>query len=156
MADHLRHSLVRSGAFVRPSSIQTLAKFVDTWSPLAAAPAPLVQFCMERALARVRAPRFAPVAEFPGVVRALSSLFGEVSGQRMPDDVGRLFADVERQLSAKGMAPRHARLDAVAARIRNGEGTLPPHIVFDGFFKLSAGESTLVAALSDQIGRAHV
>ena len=148
MADHLRHSLVRSGVAVRPSSIKTLAAFLDEWSPLAAAPAPLVQLCMERALARVRAPRFDPVAEFPGVIRELAGLFGEISGKRMPDDVGRLFADVERQLAVKNMAPRHARLAAAASRIAHDNEPLPPHIVFDGFFKLSAGESALVAALS--------
>jgi RecB family exonuclease len=147
MADHLRHTLVRAGFPVRPLRIQTIAAFLDTWSPLAAASAPLVQLCMERALDRVRPARFVPVAEFPGVVRELAGLFGEVSGARMPDDVGRLFADVERQLSARGMAPRHARLAAAAARIAHGEEPLPPHIVFDGFFKLSAGESALVAAL---------
>ena len=155
MADHLRHSLVRSsearsGAAVRPTTIQTLAAFLEKWSPLVAAPAPLVQLCMERALARIRPARFVPVAEFPGVVRALANLFGEVSGTRLPDDVGRLFADVERQLAAKGMAPRHARLAAAASRIKKDGEPLPPHIVFDGFFKLSAGESQLVAALSQR------
>ena len=147
MAEHLQHSLVREGFPVRPLSIQTLAAFLDRWSPLAKAPEPLVQLCMERALARLRPARFQPVVEFPGVVRALASLFGEVSGSRMPDDVARLFADVERQLAAKGMAPRHARLTAAAARIANNE-PLPPQIVFHGFFKLSAGEATLIAVLA--------
>jgi ATP-dependent helicase/DNAse subunit B len=149
MAEHLRHSLVRSGDAVRPSSIETLASFVDLWSPLAAAPAPLVQLCMERALARLKPDRFLPVADFPGVIHSLASLFGEVSGQRMPGDVRRLFEDVERQLAAKGLAPRHIRLAEVASRVaREEELPLPPHIVFDGFFKLSPGESALVAALA--------
>jgi ATP-dependent helicase/DNAse subunit B len=148
MAEHLRHSLVRNGAAVRPKSIQTLAAFLDAWSPLAAAPAPLVQLCMERALDRVRAPRFAPVAEFPGVVRSLAALFEKISRGSMPDDVGRLFAEVERQLAAKGMAPRHARLAAAASRIADSNEPLPPHIAFDGFFNVSAGESALLAALA--------
>ncbi len=66
----------------------------------------------------------------------------------MPDDVGRLFADVERQLATNGMAPRHARLATAASRIASNSEPLPPHIVFDGFFKLSAGESSLIAVLS--------
>ncbi len=150
MAEHLRHSLVRAGAAVRPKSIQTLAAFLDTHSPFAAAPASLVQLCMERALARVRPARFRDVMEFPGVVRSLAGLFGEISGKRMPEDVGRLFAEVERDLATRNMAPRHARLAAAASRIAEGGVSLPPHIVFDGFFKLSAGESTLVAVLSDR------
>ena len=150
MAEHLRHSLVRAGFAVRPKSIQTLAAFLDTYSPLAAAPSALVQLCMERGLARVRPARFRDVMEFPGVVRSLASLFGEISGKRMPEDVGRLFSEVERDLATRNMAPRHARLAAAAARIAEGGVSLPPHIVFDGFFKLSAGESLLVAVLSDQ------
>ncbi len=125
MADHLRHSLVRSGSPVRPKSIQTLAGFLEGWSTLTAATPALVQLCVERALARVRPPRFQAVAEFPGVVQSLASLFGEVSGQRMPEDIRRLFADVERQLASKGMAPRRARLAAAATRIaHNGDPCL--------------------------------
>jgi len=150
MAEHVRHFLVRAGVAVRPKSIQTLAAFLDTYSPLAAAPAALVQLCMERALARVRPARFRDVMEFPGVVRSLAGLFGEISGKRMPEDVGRLFTEVERDLATRNMAPRHARLAAAGSRIAEGGVSLPPHIVFDGFFKLSAGESTLVAVLSDR------
>ncbi len=147
MADHLRHSLARTGVIVRPSSIQTLAAFLDAWSPLGAAPAPFVQLCMERALAR-RPGRFAKVAEFPGVVRSLASLFGEVSGKRLPEDIGRLFRDVERELATKNLAARHARLEAAAARIANVDEPLPPHIIFDGFSQLSENETALISALA--------
>lgn len=104
---------------------------------------------MERALARVHAPRFAAVAEFPGVVRGLAGLFDIAPGAKLPDDVGRLFADVARQLASKGMAPRHARLAAARESIRSG-AALPPKIVIDGFFKLAAGELALFAGLAQR------
>ncbi|MEP6962096.1 MAG: PD-(D/E)XK nuclease family protein [Acidobacteriota bacterium] len=148
MADHIKHSLARAGVAVRPKSIQTLAGFLNTWAPQAAAPVALVHLLMEQALARLQPVRFREVAEFPGVIKALAELFAEVSGSRLPEDVGRLFAAVEKDLAERGMAPRHALLLAAAERISTGGEPVPAHIVIDGFFKFSAGESVLVAALS--------
>ena len=148
MADHLRNSLVRSGVAVRPRSIQTLAAFLDLWAPLAKTPDAVVHLAMEQALQRVPPKRFSEVAEFPGVVRALVGLFAEVSGKKLPDDVGKLFAAVERDLEMRGFAPRHARLKGAAKRIAQGGEVLPGRVFFDGFFKFSAGELALIAALT--------
>ncbi len=65
MAEHLRHSLARSGALVRPSSIQTIAGFLDTWAPLADAPLALLHLSMERALGKQRPARFRAVLDYP-------------------------------------------------------------------------------------------
>lgn len=148
MAEHLRHMLARSGLVVRPSSIQTIAAFLDTWTTLATPPIALVHLLMERALAKQRPARFRAVMDYPGVARALVELFAQVSGSRLPDDAGRLFLEVERELGARGFAPRHAQLKAVAERIAQGPEALPDAILWHGFFKLSAGESQLAAALA--------
>ena len=148
MADHLRHVVARSGSVVRPSSIQTIAAFLDTWAQLADPPVALLNLSMERALVRQSPMRFRAVLEYPGVTRELVELFGQVSGTKLPDDIGRLFAEVEAPLAQRGFAPRHARLEAAARRIGAGEEGLAPAIFMHGFFKLSAGESALVAELA--------
>lgn len=148
MAEHLRHLLARSGAVVRPKSIQTIAAFLDAWAPMAKTPSALVQLLMNRALARQQPARFERVAEYPGVTRALVELFGQVSGSRLPDDIARLFAEVEAALAARGFAPRHARLQTTAERIANGDDPLPLAVLWHGFFKLSAGELLVVTALT--------
>jgi ATP-dependent helicase/DNAse subunit B len=150
MADHLRHLLAREGAAVRPSSIQTIASFLDTWSPLGDPPAALVNLSMERALSRQRPLRFRAVLEYPGVVRALVELFARVSGTRLPEDISRLFAEVEKELAASGFAPRHVRLETAAARIELENQPLPASILWHGFFTLSAGELSLVSGLAQK------
>ncbi len=77
-----------------------------------------------------------------------SNCSGKSRGGRVPEDVGRLFAEVEDELSARGFSPRHARLRAVAERIATGDEALPPAILWHGFFKLSASESSLVSVLA--------
>lgn len=143
MAEHLRHVLARAGDAVRPSAIQTLAGFLDTHARLRAAPAAWAHWLLERALERQRPVRFREVAEFPGFVRRLAGLFDLAPAQRYPDEVARLFAEVETELAARGCAPRHARLRAVAEQ---APGLAP--VVFDGFFKLSAGEAALITELA--------
>lgn len=150
MADHLKNSLVRAGVPVRPKSIQTFAGFLDQWSPLAAASEPSMYFAVERALETLRPRRFEDVADFPGVIGALANLFGQVSGRKLSGDVGRIFLEAERDLLARNLAPRQARLDAAAQRISRENEPLPPHIFFDGFFKFSAGEAFLIAVLTNR------
>jgi ATP-dependent helicase/DNAse subunit B len=115
LADHLRHQLVRAGYAVRPRSIQTISRYLDEHSPFAAAPPALIHLLMERALERQRPQRFREVAEFPGVIRSLVNLFlgNDAPASRMPDDIVRLFNDVERELSSRGMAPHRVRLAAL-------------------------------------------
>lgn len=113
LADHLRHQLVRAGYNVRPRSIQTISRYLDEHSPFAAAPPALVHLLMERALEHQRPQRFRDVAEFPGVVRLLVNLFNEAPASRMPDDIGRLLSEVERELTARGVAPHRVRLAAL-------------------------------------------
>ncbi len=150
MAEHLRHQFARRGLAVRPQAVGTLAHFLDAWSPLAEAPAGLVQFLLKRALDRQQPERFRESSEFPGFVRSLAALFAEAPAEALPADVRRLFGTVSAELAARGMAPRHARISAAAERIGAGGLRLPTRIVFDGFFRFSPQEIALLIALSGQ------
>ncbi|MEI9811281.1 MAG: hypothetical protein WDO18_00780 [Acidobacteriota bacterium] len=65
---------------------------------------------MERTLARQRPVRFQEVAELPGVIRSLVHLFGEAAASRLPEDLRRLFSEVERELAHRGFAPQRVRM----------------------------------------------
>lgn len=113
LADHLRHEIVRAGHSIRPRSIQTVARYLDEHASLDAAPPALIHLLMERALERQGPLRFQEVAEFPGVVRLLVNLFNEAPASRMPDDIARLFHEVERELAQRRVAPYRVRLLAL-------------------------------------------
>ena len=149
MAEHLRHQFARgrSEVDVRPNAVDTLAHFLDKWSPAAEAPAGFVHLLVERALERQRPARFRESAEFPGFVRALAALFAEAPAANLPDDVARIFAFVAQELEGRGMAARHVRVLAAATAV-TGAGALPKQIVLDGFFKFSAPETALLLALA--------
>jgi ATP-dependent helicase/DNAse subunit B len=61
-------------------------------------------------------------------------------------DLGDLEAEVERNLSVRGMGLRHQRLRSAADALP--VETLPERIILDGFFTLSAAEAALVLALA--------
>ncbi|MGH9591640.1 MAG: hypothetical protein ACRD5L_01010, partial [Bryobacteraceae bacterium] len=148
MAEHMRHNLARSRLAVRPGAIQTLAHVLDEWAPQGEAPKPLLQLLISQALDRVRPERFAPVAGFPGFVRALADLFDEVPGAvSLSGDLARLYIDVEQQLGARSLAFRNARILAAADRYRPAGP-----IAFEGFFTLNAAEVALVRAMSSGTG----
>ena len=156
MVEHVRHALARSGACsgypVRPREIRTLATALEAWCPQAAAPPALLDLFIEQALGRLRPERFTAVAEFPGFRRALADLFEHVSPQALPADILSLEEDVERNLKARGLGLRYARLRSAAEALRNAGGMLPD-VTLDGFFTLSAAETELVLALG---GRTNV
>src|SRR5712691_10407372 len=104
MAEHVRNELARNGLSVRPSRIITLAQWIDTWTPLAAASGPVLHFLIETALDRLRLPRFAAVAEFRGFHRALAELLNEAPAGAFSGDLLTLFREVEAGLARRGMA----------------------------------------------------
>ena len=153
MAEHARHSLVRSGFAIRPRDVCTLAGWLDQWSPLAAAPAAVVDLMIERALDAQAPARFAAVAGFPGFRRALADVFRQAPSEVFPPDLAALAAEVRKSLEDRGLGLRHARLARAADALRMDSGSVPRHIVVDGFFTLSPPEIDLVRALA---GRASV
>jgi hypothetical protein len=149
MVDHVRHSLARSAFPVRPREIRTLANCLENWSSEAAAPPALLDLFIEQALERLRPERFTAVAGFPGFRRALADLFEHVSPQALPADILSLEEDVERNLKARGLGLRYARLRSAAEALRSSVGMLPG-VTLDGFFTLSAAETELVLALGER------
>ncbi len=146
MAEHARHSLARAGILVRPWAIQTLAQLLDEWAPQGEAPKALLHLLISQALDRLRPERFRAVAEFPGFVRALADLFEEIPGAgALSGDLARLFVEVERELGARSLGFRNARLFGAAERFRPAG-----RVVFDGFFTLSDAEVALVLALAER------
>jgi len=146
MVEHIGHSLARSGFPVRPRDICTLAQFLDRCAPTGSAPAALLDLLIEQALEKLRPQRFMDVAGFPGFRRALAELFEQAPVATLPPDLADLQAEVERNLNIRGMGLRHQRLRSAADVLR--AGTLPRNIILDGFFTLSAAETTLAVALA--------
>jgi len=145
MAEHARHLLARSGFPVRPREICTLAACLDEWSSEAAAPAALLDLLIEQALERLRPERFTAVAEFPGFRRALADLFEHVPPQALPADLISVVEEIARNLKARGLGLRYARLRSAAERV-----TIQAHVVVDGFFTLSNAETDLVLASGER------
>jgi hypothetical protein len=147
MAEHVRHSLARSGFPVRPRRICTLANCLDEWSAEAAAPAALLDLLIEQALERLRPERFTVVAEFPGFRRSLAELFEQVPSADLPDDLAKIQEEIERNLKARGLGLRHSRLKS--ACLRNAHPVVP-NVILDGFFSLSAAETELILSLGER------
>ena len=141
MVEHIRHSLARSGFPVRPREIRTLANCLEDWSPEASAPAALLDLRIEQALDRLRPERFTAVAGFPGFRRALADLFEQAPPAALPADLAGLEEEVERNLKARRLGLRHARLRSAAPAV------LPANVVLDGFFTLSAAETELILGM---------
>jgi len=144
MVEHVRHSLARSGFPVRPREIRTLAHCLEEWSPQGPAPAPLLDLLIEQALEKLRPDRFAEVAGFPGFRRALAELFQEAPVAALPADLASIAEEIERNLKARALGLRHARLRSAAP------AGLPANVILDGFFTLSAAETELILALRER------
>ncbi len=148
MAEHLRHQMAREGVALRPSSVQTLAGFLDQWDPRLTALAALVQLAIQDALEVVQPVRFQAVAGFRGFRAALAQLFEEVPDQA-EEVLGPEISDVFREARTR-ISPfvlRKERLRS-AVEIVKSAANLPPQIVLDGFFSLSRAELALVEALA--------
>jgi len=149
MVEHVRHTFARSQALsgfpVRPREICTLATCLEEWSTEAVAPAALLDLLIEQTLKRLRPERFTAVAGFPGFRRALAELFEQAPAAALPQDLAELQKEVERQLKARGLGLRHARLRSAAER-----ATVTANVIFDGFFTLSEAETELVLALGER------
>jgi hypothetical protein len=151
MSEHVAHELARAGVAVRPSRIQTLARFLDMWSGVEAAPAALLGLMVDQALERVRPERFAEVARFSGFRDAVGGVLEEAPlGIALPPDLAELRATVAEELLARGAALRNARLLRAAANVRALGALSFDHVAFDGFFSFSTAEMALIEALAER------
>ena len=80
----------------------------------------MLDLLIEQALERLRPERFTAVAGFPGFRRALAELFEQAPSAALPADLADLEEDVERNLKARGLGLRHARLRRARRRFRDG------------------------------------
>ncbi len=151
MAEHVRHELARAGFPLRPSTVGTLAHFLERWNLPPAAPKSLLHILIEETLEQLRPARFERVREFRGLHAELAKLLEEVPEPgECEDQLAALFAAVEGQVTALGFALRNRRLRAAAAKLRAGEIQAPAQVVFDGFFTLGPAELEFIEALAER------
>src|SRR5580704_5288975 len=115
MAEHVRHELARSGFALRPSTVGTLAQFLEGWNLAPAVPRSLLHILIEEALEKQRPARFERVREFRGLHAELAKLIEEAPEPGDSDsDLAGVFEQVERRLEGLGFALRTRRLHAAA------------------------------------------
>ncbi|HEY3444210.1 MAG TPA: PD-(D/E)XK nuclease family protein [Paludibaculum sp.] len=166
MAGHLRNQLAREGAPVRPSSITTIAAFLQELAPAAklASSVDLV-FLIRQILAERQPAAFASLLQSPGFAAALAHsledlansgcgalqwaalrTLGVYSGPAM-QALGLIYDDLEGELKRRGLHLRATQMLDAARHIRDNIPPLPEDIYIDGFFSFSRGELELIRAL---------
>ncbi len=166
MADHLRNQLAREGRFVRPSSITTLAAFLQELTPAAQlASSTDLAFLLRRILDHRQPRSFARLLQSPGFAPALADSLADlanagcgalqwtalrtlgVHSSLAMRDLGLLYDDLEDELARRGLLLRAQQLLNAARHIRDNIPPLPADICIDGFFSFSRGELELIRAL---------
>ena len=79
MAEHVRNELARANFPIRPNRIQTLAKFIEPFTPFADTPDSLLHLLITR---------HGPKSEFPSFYRSLARLLEQVLD--LPADLARI------------------------------------------------------------------
>ena len=162
LAQHLQNQVAREGLVLHRNLIQTLKAFVEEGAGGARlAEEPVVYLLVEQAARRVGRPEFARVADAAGFCAALARTIEEFASagcdsarlaECLPDTpLGAAFlevyAELERQLEARGLELRARRLERVAARVeREGTGGIRT-IWLDGFHALPDPELRVIGAL---------
>jgi ATP-dependent helicase/DNAse subunit B len=132
MAEHVRNELARVNFPIRPNRIQTLAKFIEPFTPFAETPDALLHLLITR---------YGPKSEFPSFHRSLANLLAQVPD--LPPGLARIAEKIEDQLAQRGRALREKRLQT-AVPITTGP------VILDGFFTLSRAELDLLEKLASQ------
>ena len=138
--------VARIGALVRPSSIQTLAQFLDTWARPNPAPISVIVSLVEQSLQQFQVTRFAEVSDLRSLHHAVAQLIEEAHGLPLGGDWAMLRSFVESELAERGLAPRNARLRSAAAALKQAAAVSFGQVTFDGFFTLSHAELDLIVA----------
>ncbi|MGH9659406.1 MAG: hypothetical protein ACRD96_12735, partial [Bryobacteraceae bacterium] len=155
LAEHLRHTFVRSATVVRPSRIVTLSQLVESWTrDLTEASTATLHLAVERAVTLRALPEFSRVAGMPGFHAALARTIDELASAgvtardaRLPDALRAVWAEVDADFERRGIALRAARLRKAASRI-HAQGLGSIHSVrMEGFLRLAPPELELVEAL---------
>src|ERR1039458_6668031 len=137
LAQHLQNEVAREGLVFHRNLIQTLNAFVEeSAGGVRLAEQPVLYLLVEQAARRLRRPEFARVVDTAGFCAALARTIEEFASagcdsarlaECLPDTpLGAAFlevyAEVDRELEARGLELRGRRLERVAARMER-EGT---------------------------------
>ncbi len=155
LAEHLSHELARDGLVFRARDVSTLARFVADLAPETTVVSnELFSLMVEDAVRRLDLPEFRKVAALAGFHARLAKTIAELDAAGCTpakvapfgDAVARVWKDVERQLTARGLVMRgeSLRIAEKAARTRK----LADDIWFEGFAELSGLEIELIEAVS--------
>jgi|SRR5271157_613794 len=162
LAQHLQNQVAREGLVFHRNLIQTLNAFVEERAGgVTLAPEAVLYLLVEQASRRLRRPEFARVVDTAGFCAALARTIEEFASagcdsarlaECLPDTpLGAAFlevyAEVDRELEARGLELRARRLERVAARMeREGAGGI--HTIWlDGFHALPDPELRVIGAL---------
>jgi ATP-dependent helicase/DNAse subunit B len=162
MAEHLQHRLAREGFVFQRSLIQTLSAFVRRLTPqVQEVPETVLYLIVEQAARSVARPEFSAVAHMPGFCASVARVIAEFSSAGC--DSARLarclpeaplspaflavYRETDRELAARGMVLRAARLEAAAKRIESEGLNGIREIWLEGFHALPDPELRLIAAL---------
>jgi ATP-dependent helicase/DNAse subunit B len=152
MAEHVRNELARQGVVFRPDTVQTFSKFIDALIPDLPQVTPgALAVLTSRALARLKLDSYEQVRDYPGFRAVLVSQIEEltaagVQASKLQGDFGRLYAEIESEVTSRNWFFRHERLNQAAARIPKQSTAF----LFHGFFSFTAPELKLIEALQRQ------
>lgn len=172
LRDHIANLLAREGLLVRPSTIATIAGFLEEVTPgMDAASDEDLLMLTARAIGEKRPAALESLRGSPGLAAALAATVDELAsagcgpgewaalgslgvweGARLRA-LGEIYEAVEEQLRAQGLARRAGLLAEAARRVAQRGLAGVRHVYLDGFFTLSPYELKLVEALAKQ---AHV
>jgi ATP-dependent helicase/DNAse subunit B len=162
LAQHLQNEVAREGLVFHRNLIQTLNAFVEeSAGGTLLAPEAVLYLLVEQAARRLRRPEFARVVDTAGFCAALARTIEEFASAGC--DSGRLaeclpdtplgaaflevYAEVDRELEARGLELRARRLERVAARMeREGTGGIRT-VWLEGFHALPDPELRVIGAL---------
>jgi RecB family exonuclease len=148
LAEHLRNQLVRDGFVFAPTSILTLAKFVDNLVP----GLPLIsdaglEIVTEEVLTRACPARYQQVADFAGFRRAFASAteeFTSAGGTHAEGDFGAALAEVVKLIHARGryLQPERLTIAQKFLPVQHGAYYLA------GFYSFNNPELDLIRSLA--------
>jgi ATP-dependent helicase/DNAse subunit B len=162
LSQHLQNQVAREGLVFHRDLIQTLSAFAEAGAgDVTLTPPAVLYLLVEQAARRLRRPEFAKVVDTAGFCASLARTIEEFASagcdsgrlaEYLPDSpLGpafvEVYAEVERDLAARGLELRGRRLERVAARIES-EGAGGIRMVWlAGFHALPDPELHLIAAL---------
>jgi ATP-dependent helicase/DNAse subunit B len=163
MAQHLTHILARRGCVVPGNLIQTLADFVEAYTPNLIEPTPALEAHLHKQAIAAAAPKdLGALTNTPGLRTKIAAVIAEFQAAgcnsqtlqpllQTPHQLafGAVFHEYENRLEHRNLVHRNERLLQAAGEIRR-RGLQPlRELYFDGFFNLSHGERELIEAAAE-------